>query len=82
MAQAQIELTTEEIAALEALAKKRKVSLSDLIHEGIDHLLRTGDISGKAECKQRALAVSGRFRSGLKDLATGHDDYLAEIQDR
>ena len=82
MAQTQIELTNEEMTALEELARKRNVSLSDLIHEGIGHLLRSVSISKEAELRQRALAVSGRFRSVLKDLSTRHDDYLAETLDR
>jgi hypothetical protein len=32
----------------------------------------------REELKRRALAVSGRFRSGLKDLSTEHDRYLEE----
>ena len=53
MAQTQIELTNEEMTALEELARKRNVSLSDLIHEGIGHLLRSVSIlrplSGRRE---------------------------------
>jgi hypothetical protein len=33
---------------------------------------------GREELKRRALAVSGRFRSGLTDLSTDHDRYLEE----
>ncbi|MFL6235505.1 MAG: hypothetical protein ACJ76N_20380 [Thermoanaerobaculia bacterium] len=32
----------------------------------------------REEIKKRALAVSGRFRSGLKDLSTEHDRYLED----
>jgi hypothetical protein len=32
----------------------------------------------REELKSRALAVSGRFRSGLTDLSTEHDRYLEE----
>lgn len=32
----------------------------------------------REELKIRALAVSGRFRSGLTDLSTEHDRYLEE----
>jgi hypothetical protein len=35
----------------------------------------------REELKRRALAVSGRFRSGLKDLSTEHDRYLEEAFD-
>jgi hypothetical protein len=36
------------------------------------------DPKDREELKRRALAVSGRFRSGLKDLSSEHDRYLEE----
>ena len=78
MIQTQILLTEEKMAALEELAKKRHISASDLIQESIDSLLRSEATPGYAERKQRALAVAGRFRSGLGNLSKRHDDYLAE----
>lgn len=80
MAQTQIELTDEEIVALKELAKKREISLPELIHEGIGNLLRSAKPDA-VEQRQRALAIVGRFRSGLRDLSTRHDDYLAEALD-
>ena len=60
------------------MAKKRNLSLPDLIQEGIDHLLQSVVTPSNAERRQRALAIAGRFKSGLGDLATRHDDYVAE----
>lgn len=79
MIQTQIQLTEEQMSALEELAKRRNISLSDLIREGVDNLLRSAAISSNAEQRQRALAIAGRFKSGLGDLSKRHDDYLAEI---
>lgn len=81
MVQTQIQLTEEQMAALEELAKRRNASVDDLVHEGINNLLRSSATSSKAELKQRALAVAGRFRSGLGDLSKRHDDYLVETLD-
>lgn len=81
MFQTRIELTEEQMRALERLAKRRHISLSELIREGIDNLLRSEATSSNAELRQRALAVAGRFRSGLGDLSKRHDDYLAEAID-
>lgn len=81
MVKTEIRLTEEQMESLEELAKKRNVSISDLIHESIDNLLRSAATPGKAERKQRALAVIGRFRSGLGDLSRRHDDYLVEALD-
>jgi len=41
MVQTQIQLTEEQMAALEELAKKRHLSLPNLIQEAVDHLLRS-----------------------------------------
>ena len=54
------------------------LSLPNLIQEAIDHLLRSVVTPSKAEQKERALAIAGRFKSGLGDLARHHDDYVAE----
>lgn len=81
MVQTEIQLTVEQMAALEELAKRKNISIADLICEGIDNLLQSAAIPGNAERKQLALAVAGRFRSGLKDLSRRHDDYLVEALD-
>ena len=78
MVQTQIQLTEEQMTALGDLAKKRHLSLPNLIQEAIDHLLRSVVTPSKAEQKERALAIAGRFKSGLGDLARHHDDYVAE----
>lgn len=82
MVQTRVQLTEEQIAALEKLAKKQKVSLSDLIREGVDNLLRTKAAAITPEQKRRALAIAGRFHSGLRDLSKRHDEYLAEALDK
>jgi hypothetical protein len=38
------------------------------------------DITDPEEVKRRAIAAAGRFESGISDLSTGHDRYLAEEQ--
>ena len=78
MVQTQIQLTEEQMTALGELAKKRRLSLPNLIQEAIDQLLRSVVTPTKAEQKERALAIAGRFKSGLGDLARRHDDYVAE----
>lgn len=78
MVQAEIQLTEEQMEALEKLARQRNVSVSDLIHEGIDNLLRCTTVMDSDKLKRRARAIAGRFKSGLGDLSRRHDDYLAE----
>lgn len=81
MPQTQIRLTDEQMTILTELAAKRQQSVEDLIHESIDRLLQSVTGPGAADRRQRALAVAGRFRSGLGDLARQHDTYLNEAFD-
>lgn len=77
MAQIEIPLSEEQMAALAELARKRHVSVPELVQEGVANLLRTAEACDGAEQRRRALAVAGRFRSGYGDLSRRHDDYLA-----
>jgi hypothetical protein len=80
MLRTQIRLTEEQSLALKSLAEKRRISVAELIRQVVDDLLRESPTLSRAEMKRRALAAAGRFRSGEKDLSTGHDDYLADIE--
>ncbi len=82
MIQTQIELTEEQMSALEKLAKKRRISLSELVRESITNSLRSDVARSDSEMKRKALDIAGRFRSGLGDLSEGHDKYLSETYDR
>lgn len=73
MVQTQIQLTDEQMAALKALAAERQQSVEDLIREGVDRLIQSTTDPDSVDRRQRALAVAGRFRSGLGDLARRHD---------
>jgi hypothetical protein len=73
-----IELTDEQNRVLEEIAVKRGRPIAELIREGVDELLRAEGRLSREGLRQRALALSGRFHSGLPDLATGHDRYLEE----
>lgn len=73
-----IELTDEQNRILEEIAVNRGRPVAELIREGVDELLRAEGRLPREELRQRALALSGRFHSGLPDLSTGHDRYLEE----
>jgi len=47
----------------------------------VDHVLGSQSGAHDDEVRERALAVVGRFRSGVSDLATEHDRYLAQDGD-
>jgi len=78
MVRTQIQLTEEQIEALKRLASKKHVSIAELIRQGVDTLIRSTGTVSPEERRKRAIAVAGRFRSGLKDLSAKHDDYLKE----
>jgi hypothetical protein len=71
-----VQLTEKQFAALRALSARRRRPLTELLRQGVDSVLAQGTAS--ADAKRRALAASGRFRSGLGDLARRHDHYLGK----
>ena len=76
MVQTQIQLSEENMAALDELKKQRDISLSELTQEAVDNLIRSAPAVSRSERKQRALDIAGRFKSGLGDLSRCHDNYL------
>jgi hypothetical protein len=78
MIRTQIQLTERQTQRLKALAKERGVSMAELIRQSVDKLLDSREMLDWEDRKRRAIAAAGKFRSGLPDLATNHDRYLAE----
>ena len=81
MIRTEVLLSEDQVTALEGVAKRRHLCLADLIREGVTNLLRSVGTISDEERRQRALAVAGRFRSGLGDLSRHHDAYLEETFD-
>ena len=78
MIRTQIQLTEEQSREIKSIAEREEVSMAELIRRAVDDwLARYGDTVSQAK-KERALAVVGRYRSGLTDVAEKHDEYLAE----
>ena len=78
MIRTQVQLTEAQMRTLRRLATDRRVSVAELIREGVDLLVRTGRLVDDQEQRRRALSAAGRFRSGCSNLATEHDQYLTE----
>jgi plasmid stability protein len=70
----QIELTEEQATALREIAADEGRSVEDVIRESVDSYAA----SHRKDRRAAAMAVAGRFRSGVPDLGTRHDDYLTE----
>lgn len=78
MVRTQIQLTAQQARRLRQRAAAEGQSISALIRKAVEALLTRPDAMEQAERNRRALAVVGRFSSGLGDLAENHDRYLAE----
>ena len=78
MVRTQIQLTEEQARTLRLLANKQGRSVAELIRESVDALIRSTVSVDLAERRRRAIAAAGRYRSGVSDLGTDHDRYLAE----
>ncbi len=82
MIRTQIQLTDRQAFLLKEEARKRGVSVAELIRQGVDRILYQNRPINVVELRQQALALSGKFHSGVNDLAVNHDYYLAEDEPR
>ena len=78
MVRMHVQLTQEQAEQLKRLATERGISTAALIRQGVDLVLCSAGMISREERKRRALAASGRFNSGIGDLAEQHDKYYAE----
>jgi len=78
MVRTQIQLTEEQAKTLKQIAARQNVSMAEVIRKAINQFAGTAAGTGTSERKQRALKAAGRFRSGIKDLASEHDKHLAD----
>jgi len=68
-------LRQDQIEPLRAEAKRRGVSLAELVRQGVDHVLQEAPIEEDPLWK-----IIGIMDSGVSDLAENHDKYLAAIR--
>lgn len=78
MRRMQVQLTDAQLAALEAKAAATGRPKAAVVRDAIE-LWRRGE--ERRRRYQRALEAVGGFRSGLHDVSTRHDDYLADAAD-
>ena len=78
MVRTQIQLTEEQASILRTMSAERRLPIAELIRQSIDSfLLREAGMSQERKVA-RAKAAAGRFASGITDVSTEHDKYLAE----
>jgi hypothetical protein len=73
MVRTQIQRTEQQAQDLKRLADEMGVSMAELVRRGVDMVIRSTGLAYE-ERKRRALSVSGRFHSGVRDLLRRHDD--------
>lgn len=74
----QVQLTEEQVRALDLRAAKRGTSRAALVREAVDaYVLKTPALD-QAELMRRSLRAIGRGASGFSDVAERHDFYLAQ----
>lgn len=79
MIRTQIQLTEEQLDALKKMAMAYNLSMAELIRQAINAMVKSGIIIDIEERRKRAIAVAGRFHSGLRDISSKHDKYLNEV---
>ncbi len=77
MIRTQIKVNEDQFEWLNAEARSRGVSVSQIIREGIS-LFRSRNERFHEDKKKNALAAIGRFSSDNSDVSARHDDYLAK----
>ncbi len=78
MIRTQVQLTEEQVRTLRSLASARQVSVAELVRQGVSALIRSAREIDIEERRRRAIAVAGRFHSGVSNISTKHDEYLVE----
>ncbi len=78
MVRTQIQLTERQAALIRQVAAERHTSMAAAIRQGIDQFLQSEVTIDRQERVRRAMAASGRFRSGHTDTSVAHDEALAE----
>jgi len=82
MVRMQVQLTEKQMNTLKSLAHKRKVSVAELIRQGVDKIIAGPEEISLEERRKRAIALAGKY--GCEDdkeanVSENHDDYLADI---
>lgn len=78
MVRTQIQLTEDQHRKLKKRADAEGVSMAELIRAGVDRVLSAAADPDDDELRARARELMGKFKSGKKDVARRHDDYMAE----
>jgi len=78
MIRTQVQLTEKQVSLLKKMASEKHTSIAELVRQAVDNLTKSSTYIDVDERRNRAIAAAGRFRSGISDLSSNHDTYVAE----
>jgi len=76
MIRMQVQLTEAQLHGLRQLSVTSGRSIADLVRQGVDVYLSTQTRASRAERRERALQVAGKYSAGLTDVSSKHDRHL------
>lgn len=78
MIRTQVQLDEGQYERLKTLATRRAQSISQLVRQGVDHVLTSEE---RRRVWERLMKAGGSCHDpeGKKDVASRHDEYLAEV---
>jgi predicted DNA-binding ribbon-helix-helix protein len=79
MIRTQIQFTKEQWDALKKIAASRHVSISEVVRQSVDALIRSPENQGIDEYQRLSVEIVGKYQSGFSDISAEHDKYLSEI---
>ena len=79
MYRTQIQLREDQAKTLKEMAAEYDVSVAELIRQSIDMLIESNHELTPTKKREQAATLVGIATSGVTDLSTNHDQYLAEI---
>jgi hypothetical protein len=78
MFRTQIQLPEEQARLLKQLAKDSGKSVSEIIRQSVEGVLRTRVFVDPEEKYRKALAAAGKLHDDTEDLAANHDQFLID----
>lgn len=70
----QVYLRAEQVESLRSVAERRKVSIAELVRQGVDRIL--ADVPAEEDPLWNIIGI---MDGGPSDLAENHDQYIAEM---
>jgi metal-responsive CopG/Arc/MetJ family transcriptional regulator len=82
MVRTQIQLTEAQVSKIKKAAMDQGTSVAEVIRRAVENMVQSSAKMSIQERAKRAIEIAGKFRSGKKNIARKHDEYLAEAYER